>query len=292
LVPCPRAKEFQVGFSLCQCALRFLDSQSSEEDYFEYTINGEATENRYENWFQKIENDAAAIYSTIHSGKGLTGSQEITWSMFLATLFLRSRKVREQISPGLTRQVESEVFFGEAQIRDMQHDFLKQGILVYAADMRAKVNQIKREMMAPAFSHPAGIEESARMLAKNIIGKGRWFVFEAAPGSSFITSDCPVQTLNLNGAGHPITLGSGFGHPNTAVVLPLSPLFLAGPLGMSWKSSLLGTKDVMVFNEAAVKFAHRSVYVFEKNNEIQTLVDREMNKITFGENAFVPRGQG
>ena len=28
-------------------------SQSSEQDYFEYTINGQATQNRYENWFQR-----------------------------------------------------------------------------------------------------------------------------------------------------------------------------------------------------------------------------------------------
>jgi len=34
-------------------------SVSSEEDYFEYTVNGEATVNRYENWFQRFETDAA-----------------------------------------------------------------------------------------------------------------------------------------------------------------------------------------------------------------------------------------
>lgn len=268
-------------------------SQSSEEDYFEYTINGSATENRYENWFQKIETDAAAIYGIIHSGKGLTESQEITWSMLLATLFLRSRKVREQIGPGLTRQVESEMFFGDAQIREMQHDYLKQGILVYAEDLKAKVNQIKQEMRAPAFGHLAGIEENARMIAKNIIGKGRWFILEAAPGSAFVTSDCPVQTLNLSGPGNPITLGSGFGHHHTAVVLPLSPtkLFLAGPLGICWKSSVLDAKDVMAFNTATVRFAHRAVYALDKSVETQTLVDGEMNQITFGENAFVQMKQ-
>lgn len=41
---------------------RSTKSVSSEEDYFEYMVNGEATANRYENWFQRFETDAAAIY--------------------------------------------------------------------------------------------------------------------------------------------------------------------------------------------------------------------------------------
>jgi hypothetical protein len=51
---------------------------------------------------------------------------------------------------------------------------------------------------------------------------------------------------------------------------------------------VLEAKDVIAFNEATVKFADRSVYAFEKSLETQTLVNREMNRITFGENAFIP----
>src|SRR5271157_4464450 len=67
-------------------------SLSSEKDYFEYTVNGEATTNRYEDWFQRIETDAAAIYPIIHDSQPHTGEQEIVWSSFIATVFLRSRK--------------------------------------------------------------------------------------------------------------------------------------------------------------------------------------------------------
>lgn len=264
-------------------------SQSSEQDYFEYTINGQATENRYENWFQRIETDAAAIYDAIQSGSRLTQVQEGAWAMFLATLFLRSRKVREQMGPRIMKEVESEIFFGDGQIREMQHDLLKQGVLVYGDDLKAKVSQIKQEMRAPAFGHLAGIEGNARKLADDIFRK-RWFVFEAAPGTAFVTSDCPVQTLNVNFADKNFMLGSGFGHPSTAVVLPLSPtrLFLAGPHEMRWASNVLDRNDVVAFNTATVRFAGRAVYALDNGADIQALVDGEMNQVTYGQNAFVP----
>ena len=264
-------------------------SQSTERDFFEYTINGEATENRYERWFQRIETDAADIYNLIESGSNLTQVQEGAWAFFLATLFLRSRKVREQIGPGLMSKVLSEIFFGDDQIRDAQCELLRKGVFVYADHLKVMVNQIKDEMMAPAFGHLAGIEENARMLAEQIFKK-RWFVFHAAPGTAFVTSDCPVQTMNLGLAGENCILGSGFGNSNTAIVLPLSPtrLFLAGPQEMSCRSNLLGEKNVAAFNVNTVKFADRAAYASYKSAELQALVDREINQVVFGQNSFIP----
>ncbi|MGD0737598.1 MAG: DUF4238 domain-containing protein [Terracidiphilus sp.] len=264
-------------------------SQSSERDFFEYTINGQATENRYEKWFQRIETDAAATYDAIQSGSELTQFQQGAWAFFLATLFLRSRKVREQIGPELMRQVESEIFSGDDQIREAQCDLLKEGVFVYADDLKAMVSQIKHEMRAPAFGHLAGIEENARMLAEQIFEK-RWFVFEAAPGTAFVTSDCPVHTMNVSLTDKRCTLGSGFGNSSTAVVLPLSPtrLFLAGPQEMSCRSNVLGEKNVVAFNSNTIRFAYRAVYSLDESAEIHALVDREINQVTYGQNAFVP----
>ena len=87
---------------------RSTKSLSSEEDYFEYTVNGEATANRYENWFQRFETDAAAMYPIIHTGQSLTGEHQIVCSSFIATVFLRSRKVREQFGPALIRMMDAE----------------------------------------------------------------------------------------------------------------------------------------------------------------------------------------
>ena len=109
---------------------RSTKSLSSERDYFEYTVNDEATANRYENWFQRFETDAAAIYPIIHAEQPLTGEQEIVWSSFVATVFLRSRKVREQFGPALTRMMDAENYDSEEQIREMQCELLKQGIVI------------------------------------------------------------------------------------------------------------------------------------------------------------------
>jgi len=264
-------------------------SLCSEQDYFEYIVNGEDTQNRYENWFSKIENAAATVYDKIHEGKGLTKDGEVAWAQFVATMFLRNRKVREQIGPELTRMAEGEIYTGEGRLREMQYELLQQGVLVHAEDLRAKVEQTLREMRSPAFAHLAGIEENVRMISTNILQKSRWFVLEAVSPSMFITSDCPVMTITLNGPGFPITLGGGFHHPNTAIAFPLSPkkLFLAGPPEIGFKSPVLSADDVTAFNTAAVQFAHRAVYASQRNKAIQTLVDREMNTITFGKNAFV-----
>lgn len=268
---------------------RSTKSLLSEEDYFEYKVNGEATANRYENWFQKFETDAAAIYLKIHTGQPLTGEQEIVWSSFVATVFLRSRKVREQFGPVLTRMMEAENYDSEEQIREMQCELLRKGIFVDSEDIRAKVRLTLKEMRSPAFGQLAGIENSAKMITKDILEKERWFILEAAPGCEFVTSDCPVQTWGLNGPKAPITMGSGFGHQNTAIVFPLSPkmLFFAGN-GVRWNSKVLSLEDTVNVNTATVQFAHRAVYALNKSAEIQALVERELNKYTFGENCFIP----
>jgi hypothetical protein len=268
---------------------RSTKSLSSDEDFFEYTVNGQATLNRYENWFQRFETDAAVVYPTLQMGQGLTHEQEIVWSSFIATVFLRSRKVREQFGPSLTKMMDAENYDSEESIREMQCEFLQQGIFLTSEDVRAKVGQTLEEMRAPAFGQLAGIEDSAKMITKNIIEKERWIILEAAPGLEFVTSDCPVQTWALNGPNAPITMGTGFGHKNTAIVFPMSSkkLFFAGN-SIRWSSQVLSHDDTVKFNTATVQFAHRAVYGLSKKAEIQALVELELNKYTFGENCFIP----
>ena len=269
-------------------------SLTCELDYFEYAVNGESTDNQYENWFQKIESDASALYTTIHSGTGFANrNQEESWARFVATQFLRSRKVREQFGPKLLEMVESELFFGEEQVREMQLEYLKQGVFIYAGELRAKISQVKNEMRAPAFTHLAGIEENIKTLAQNILDK-RWFVLEAAPGMILVTSDCPTQTASVDLERRRLEPGNGFRHPNTAIILPLSPrkLFFAGPQSMIWKSPTLDTTDTLAFNHLTVQFAQKAVYASESREEIQSLVDQELNQVTYGKNAFIPMHRG
>ena len=269
-------------------------SLTCELDYFEYSVNGEPTDNQYENWFQKIESEGAALYPTIHSGAGFANrNQEEAWARFVATQFLRSRKVREQFGPKLLEMVESELFFGEEQVREIQLEYLKQGVFLYADEVRTKISQVKNEMRAPAFTHLAGIEENVQALAQNILDK-RWYVQEAAPGMIFVTSDCPTQTASVDLERRRFEPGNGFRHPNTAVILPLSPkkLFYAGPQNMGWKSPMLDATDTLMFNRLTVQFAQKAVYASELRAEIQLLVDQELNQVIYGKNAFIPINQG
>ena len=204
-------------------------------------------------------------------------------------MFLRSSKVREQFGPALARAMDAENYGSEEKIREMQYEYLRQGIFVDSEDIRAKVRQTLDEMRAPAFGQLAGIESSAKMITKNIIEKKKWWILEAAPGCEFLTSDCPVQTWALYGPKVPITMGNGFGHQNTAVVFPISPqkLFFAGN-DILWSSKVLSEGDTDKINMTTVQFAHRAVYALTRNQKTQSLVDRELNKYTFGENCFVP----
>jgi hypothetical protein len=103
----------------------------------------------------------------------------------------------------------------------------------------------------------------------------------------------PSAAFELELIRAPSYAGSGFGHPYAAVVLPHSTtkLFLAAALGINWKAPTLEAKDVMTFKEVIVMFADRSVYVFDKSVETQTLIDRELNKSLLARTPSIRRSQ-
>ena len=142
-------------------------------------------------------------------------------------------------------------------------------------------------MRAPAFTHLAGIEENAQALAQNIFDRRR-HVLEAAPGMVFVTSDCPRQTESVDLEKRRLEPGYGFRHPNSAVILPLSPtkLFYAGPQNMVWKSPTLSATDTLAFNHIAVQFAHKAVYASQLRKQIQSLVDQESNQGAYGSSSL------
>ncbi len=218
------------------------------------------------------------MYPAIHAGQPLTGEQQIAWSSFVATLFLRSRKVREQFGPALTRMMDAENYDSQEQLREMQCELLRQGIFIYSEDMRAKVRQTLAEMRAPAFGQLAGIEDSAKMITKNIIEKERWFILEAAP-LRVRDIGLPGSNVGLERTQSSHNDGQWIWPSEHAIVFPLSPrmLFFAGN-GVRWSSKVLSLEDTVKANIATVQFAHRAVYGLSRSAEIQALVDRELNK--------------
>jgi Protein of unknown function (DUF4238) len=138
---------------------------------------------------------------------------------------------------------------------------------------------------SPAFSHLAGIKENVSRLALDIQRK-KWGTSEAEAGAFFVTSDCPVVTMKLVENG-PAVLGSGFGQEDVVVAISMSPrkIFIAGPKGFK---PVFNKNEVTAFNTAIINFAERAIYASEESDEIQALVDKEIDKVRYGQNSFIP----
>lgn len=78
-----------------------------ERDYFEYEVNGQKTDNKIENWLAIIETRAADVYPAILDGSQLNDHQRIVWATFVASLFLRTRKVRDQLAPNTLQELSA-----------------------------------------------------------------------------------------------------------------------------------------------------------------------------------------
>jgi hypothetical protein len=115
----------------------------------------------------------------------------------------------------------------------------------------------------------------------------KWHTVDAPADKSFLISDCPVMTAELQG--NQVLPGAGFGKANTAVLVPLTPqkLFVASPHDRSWRI-VAESRAVDMVNLLAVRFAHRNVYASSNSADIQALVDLEIDQIVFGQNAFLP----
>jgi hypothetical protein len=123
-------------------------------------------------------------------------------------------------------------------------------------------------------------------LAKALAGKV-WRVLEAAPGEFFVISDCPVTTFEFV-SGH-YYAGPGFGKETTTVVLPMTPkyVFLASSPTGRWKP--VGPPEaVHATNLLTVRFGLEKVCAYVNSGDVKALVDAEINRITFGRDAFVP----
>jgi hypothetical protein len=142
---------------------------------------------------------------------------------------------------------------------------------------------------SPSFYHVSGLERNVASLGDAIMRK-TWHTIQAPPGRFFVTSDCPVTTIELiDGKVGP---GAGLAKEHTAIMLPLTPeyLFVAASPHMHWKS-VGEPRFVDSVNLLVVQFAHKRVYSHVNSAEIQSLVDSQINKVKFGKNAFLPASQ-
>jgi hypothetical protein len=263
--------------------LSVAGKEAVERDFYEFTI-GSNTPNRIENWLSYVEDRASRVIGPIIKGQQLDKDDVATWSIFLALLFLRTRKVRQQIVAG-TFAALRQSWQSEGHLRDLQHELIQRGEFVYTERLKdTMANTLKQMEAQPGFLHAATLERVGLNLAK-AVGHKRWQTVDAPSGKAFLTSDSPVVTLALDGKR--AELGFGFGRSNVAVLLPLTPskLFLASPPDIHWQETL-PEQDVDLMNTAIVRFAHKNVFSNETTPETRNLVDSEIDNVVFGKNAF------
>lgn len=257
-----------------------------ERDFYEYELNGKKTNNRYENWLGRIENDAAPRLQLLLSRSPIGQWDATVWAGYVASLFVRTEKYRAQMSAAMVEK------FGQKTrdpnfVRDMQYELLKKGELVFAEDIRKDIERLKSSMDAsPSYYHLSGLERNVISLGDAIMRK-TWHTIQAPPGKFFLTSDCPVTTVEL--VGGQVKPGAGLANEHTAIILAVTPehLFIASPRMINWKS-IGEPKLVDSVNLLTVQFAHKRVYSHVNPPDLKTLVDTQINRVRFGENAFLP----
>lgn len=265
------------------------ENECIERDFYEYQLDGRATNNQYEDWLARVEADASAILQRLVDRANLQQWEAVIWATFVASLFVRTRKVRMQISAAMIGK------FGESTqdaefVRNMQYELLQQGEFHTAAELRESLEKTRKAMDdSPSFYHVSGLPRHTISLADALMRK-RWWTIDAPPGKTFLISDCPVMTSELDGPdGRNILPGAGFGKENTAVLVPITSgtLFVASPHNRHWQR-VAEPRGVDMVNRQAVWFGHRNVYADANSSDIQSRVDAELNHIVFGRNAFLP----
>src|ERR1700756_2894622 len=93
-----------------------------ERDYFEYPIDEKWSANKVENWLASIEDQASSVYSAIQNNQTLEPEEAGIWAVFVAPLFLRTRKVRLQLGP---TALQTLIPTDDSDIRTYQYELLK-----------------------------------------------------------------------------------------------------------------------------------------------------------------------
>jgi len=240
-----------------------------ERDFYEYSVKGRCTSNRYENWLARIENDAAPIVEKLISLEPLGTSDAAVWASYVASLFLRTQKVREQKAAAMIEETQSPDF-----IRDLQHEILRAGELVFAEDLRNQVEAFRASIeSSSSYYHLVGLEKSTAALGEALMTKN-WHVLQSPMERCFVLSDCPVTTVEL--APNQQRPGVGFGHTLAAIFLPITPqyAFVAAPALSQWKP-VVSPRVVDSINQLTVWFAHKRVFAHANLPQIKALVNGE-----------------
>jgi Protein of unknown function (DUF4238) len=257
-----------------------------EPDFYEYEVNGKTTNNQYEKWLSRIENDAAKRIGMLLSNRPL-GQWDVTiWATYVASLFVRSPKYRAQISGTMVQKFRKETASGDF-VRNLQHELLQKGELVSFESLKNDTDRLREKMeKSPSYYHLVGLDRHVVSISEVLMRKA-WWIVQSPPEKFFVMSDCPVTTAEVvNGRTNP---GVGFGKEHALIFLPLTPRHVFAATSPLIRYAAEGdAKFVESINHLTVQFAHKRVFGHLNSPRIASMVDNHMSRIVFGQNAFIP----
>jgi hypothetical protein len=259
-------------------------NEAVKRDYFECKLPGYETNFRIEKGLGRLEQAASPAYEKLISGNNLTNIETAAWALYVASLFLRSRKVRDELSPRSYSAFSIDQLDTPVLREDQWKIFQRSGQLVSLDEIKKVKSKAVSAYADPALQQITSMDYSTPNLASALAAK-RWQVVRPAPGLQFVTSDAPVFTIRLFDRGS--SVGTGWGHEETHVGLPLDPqhLFLASPTKVQWLSPM-DEGNTLAFAGTMAQFSYRNVYADRADKRIQELVEQHFGTLIFGQNAY------
>lgn len=259
--------------------------EATERDFFEYDIPREKSRYRIETMLSKIEALAKPVHEKLAGGASCSKKNEIlAWAFYVASTFLRSRRVREELSVKALLSNDAE-WLGAEHIREAQYEiFSKFGRLIPFDEIAGAAKKARDEYEVPAFRHAQAIRNSTPKLAF-VLAQKRWQVVEAYENGFFATCDAPVLSFQLRGNG--LFDGCGWGLPGAHVALSLNPrlIFVASPPNVQWMPKM-DPHNTAMMNLLVARFADRYIYADRQSPELAAALNMHSKTMIFGENAF------
>jgi hypothetical protein len=259
--------------------------EATEKDFFEYEIPGDKSAYRIEGMLGKLEALAGPVRAKLARGESsLTKDERLAWAFFVASTFLRSRRVRNELSTKIPRSISAD-WLGSEHVRETQYEiFMKYGRLIPADEIARAAHNALDEHSIPALRHTHAIRGSTRNLAF-VLAQKHWQVVEACEECFFVTCDAPVVSFQLRG--NELYDGYGWRLPNVHVALPLSPqvIFLASPPDIGWVQRL-DAHNTELLNLVTTRFADRYVYADRQSADLAATLSERGRTMVFGDNAF------
>jgi hypothetical protein len=260
-------------------------AECHELDFYEYDFHGRKSHNKFEHLLGQIENNAASRLPHLLNKVPLSRQGCKDWALYVASLFVRSRKYRAQISEPMIANLKAQTK-ERNYIADLQYTMFKKGELVEANELRRSTDEFVSNLeKSPAFYHVAGLQRHTASLAAALLKKA-WHIVRAPQEKFFLMSDCPVSTAEVAGAS--VLPGVGFAKEHALVFVPITPrlVFIAAPSSMQ-RPAIAPPAFVDSLNLLTVQFAHTRVFAHVNMVSIKEFVDREIGLIVFGKNAFL-----